>query len=248
MQASLHSFFKVRETKPDGVDVGTGSGGHLPYQTDPGKAKTLPVFKGMTYNVEILTDVRVNQILAFMRKDQVDFCTLIGTRSDSYYSCHAQDYHLYHFPKGGDGTESYTGVTIIVSSRMLTGSRVAHKSIEPGRLVFLRLINKQWDLTIVGAYSPGNHLPESRFYKLLRGYLRGLPARTIVFLGIDSNAHIGPDATSPTFGNNSPSPSWNDNGRVFHDCLLSTDLIALNTLSSCAGPDWTWQRRDSGEG
>ena len=143
MQSSLHSYFRVRETRPSVVDVGAGSGSHLPYQTDPGKAKTLPVFKGMSYNVEILTDTRVQQILAFMRKDQVDFCTLIGTRSDSYYTSHVQDFHLFYFPKGGEGTESYTGITIIVSALMLRGCKATHKSIEPGRLVFLRLIHKQ---------------------------------------------------------------------------------------------------------
>ena len=170
-----------------------GREGHLPYQTEPAKSKTLPVFRGMTYNVEILSDVRIQQIISFTKKEHVDFCTLVGTRCDNYDSTIQQDFHLYHFPRGSEGTETYTGITIIISTHMLKGTKVTHKVIEQGRIAYVRLTHTQWDLTIVGSYSPGNHHPESQrsgFYKLLRGFLRSLPTRTTVFLGIDSNAHI----------------------------------------------------------
>jgi hypothetical protein len=69
-----------------------------------------------------------------------------------------------------------------------------------------------------------------------------LPKRSAIIMEIDSNGHIGRDATCSAMGNGAT--KWTPNGQSLWDMCNERGLVMMNTLNNCRDAGWTWNRRD----
>ena len=77
----------------------------------------------------------------------------------------------------------------------------------------VRFKNKAIDVTITGAYAPGDHLSRElrhRFWQNLDQSLRAIPQRRSRILGIDANGHVGRDGVGGI--GNAGQERWTNNG------------------------------------
>jgi hypothetical protein len=65
----------------------------------------------------------------------------------------------------------------------------------------------------------------------------------VIIVGTDANGHVGRD---PSGGIGPANPEyWSENGLQLQELTEDCRLTAVNTLTSCKDPGWTWQKRDS---
>ena len=208
-------------------------------------AKILTKFSFVTYNVEHLSQERMENIVKQATKHDLSCVVLIGTRSTYDQDKLIQDYTVYNMPAGHKGHLCFTGITILVKSVIVQKAKVNKIPIIAHRALAVRIKAHTFDITIIGAYSPGDHLDrkvKQTFWTQLSQGIRQLPKRTQTILGIDANGHIGRDGGTHVGENKTE--RWTENGISLKDLADDTKMAVLNTLQTCKHPDWTWQRRD----
>ena len=72
--------------------------------------------------------------------------------------------------------------------------------------------------------------------------MRAIPQRSSRILGIDANGHVGRDGSGGI--GCSGQEKWTNNGHELEKMTNNCRLVALNTITSCRAPGWTWQKRD----
>ena len=81
------------------------------------------------------------------------------------------------------------------------------------RILTVRLKNKAVDVTITGAYAPGDHLARAlrqKFWRNLDQNMRMIPGRCSRIFGIDANGHIGRDGVGGI--GQAGKEKWTNNG------------------------------------
>jgi hypothetical protein len=137
-----------------------------------------------------------------------------------------------------------TGVIIAIREELLGKGTTKKWASLAGRILTVRLKTQFVDVSIVGAYAPGEHLPKvqkAEFWKLLTRTLKEIPRRSVRILGIDGDGHIGRD---PSGVGSAGQERGTSNGLEIDKLFIVGQLTALNTLQSCQDPGWTWQKRN----
>ena len=114
-----------------------------------------------------------------------------------------------------------------------------------GRILTIRLKNLAIDVTVTGAYAPGDHLPKElrqKFWATLERNMRSIPQRCSRIMGIDANGHVGRDGIGGI--GTAGQERWTNNGHELERMTNNSRMVALNTLNNCKNPKWTWQKRD----
>ena len=235
------------------INAGTGDGQATASVNPPvGTPKSLREAKKLwtgvafcTYNCESLSEARLMQITRELEKNSIDILCLQGTRNKFNGDQHLNGYKIVYEPAGTGKQESYAGVAIVVSDKLLDKTQHHKMTWLENRILALRVKSKFFDHAIISAYAPGDHLPRSirtRYWQALRKCVNGVPRRSYLLLGTDSNGHVGHDP-GPGIGG-SGAERWTENGLELQRTCTECHLTALNTLDSCKNTGWTWQRRD----
>ena len=180
-----------------------------------------------------------------MEIHNVHIAMLQGTRSKFGGDRTIGEYKIFYEAAGTNKIESYTGLAIVIRTSLLNGAQIKKMSWHEGRILALRVKNKFYDMHLISAYSPGDHLcrdVRNKFWHTLRKGLAGVPKRSSILLGMDANGHIGRDP-GPGIGGETPE-RWTENGLELQRTCTELHLTALNTIQGCKHTDWTWQRRD----
>ena len=109
------------------INAGTGDG-QAPTLVNPpvGTPKSLREAKKLwtgvtfcTYNCESLSEVRLIQITRELEKSNIHILCLQGTRNKYTGDRHVNGYKIVYEPAGTSKQESYAGVAIMVSEKLL---------------------------------------------------------------------------------------------------------------------------------
>ena len=205
----------------------------------------------VTYNVESLRGTRLQEIVVEAETEKVDILICIGTRGNYSGDARIGNFKAYFEGHGEGGTELMTGIVILIHQTLITKGTIEKKWVGmQGRILMVRIKNEGIDTTIVGAYAPGDHLAKQvreKFWKALGQSVRAIPRRSSRIIGMDANGHIGRDGIGGI--GNAGQERWTNNGHELEKFVNDGRLVALNTISNCINPQWTWQKRDgSGRG
>jgi exonuclease III len=202
--------------------------------------------KVATYNIESTRGTRLHEVVIEAQNERVDILICQGTRSNYSGDGHLGAYKVYYEGHGTAGTELMTGICILIAKKLLTKGTLDKKWVPMnGRILMVRLKNQVMDITIVGAYAPGDHLTRelrSRFWRMLEQSMREIPKRSTKVMGIDANGHIGRDGMGGV--GEAGQERWTNNGHDLERVINNNAMAALNTQNNCKSPGWTWQRRD----
>ena len=202
--------------------------------------------KIVTYNIESTRGTRLQEVAIEAQEEQVDILICVGTRSNYSGDGQMGKFKVYYEGHGMAGTELMTGICILINKKLITKGTIEKKwVIMNGRILMVRIKNHMMDVTIVGAYAPGDHLPREIRFKFWRSLEQGIteiPRRSTKIMGIDANGHIGRDGMGGI--GEAGQERWTNNGHDLERVVNSSAMTALNTQDNCKNPGWTWQRRD----
>jgi hypothetical protein len=133
----------------------------------------------------------------------IDILILVGTHIRNITSETTEQYVIRHLPVPSDsGPESHSGISVRLSSSLLNCLKKLQITAIPiyaGRILMVRVICSQFDISLFGAYAPLEAAMadlKTSFWKNLEASIRQLPKRSYIFIGIDANADIRNQALS----------------------------------------------------
>ncbi len=241
----------LTETRDDLNTVGVKIAGNpIPSSHNAGEIRKLRALwekvNIVTYNIESTRGTRMQELVIEAKNEKVDILICIGTRGNYSGDGKLGEYKIYYEGHGDAGSELMTGIAILIHNNLLTKGTLEKKWVAmSGRILTVRLKNKAIDISIVGAYAPGDHLGKeirSKFWKSLDQNTRAIPGRSSKIIGIDANGHIGRDGVGGI--GQAGQERWTNNGHELEKMANNCRMVALNTLQNCREPGWTWQRRD----
>ena len=258
-QRTIGEFFqKTRGEKlaltDDSLDkntVGLRNAGHsIPSNHNAGEIRRLRAewenVNIVTYNIESTRGTRMQEMVVEAKAENVDILICIGTRGNYSGDGSLGEYKIFYEGHGEGGTEVMTGLAILIHKRLITKKTMEKKWVSvTGRILTVRLKNMAIDVTITGAYAPGDHLSRElrhKFWHQLDQNMRSIPRRSSRILGIDANGHIGRDGVGGI--GSAGQERWTNNGHEMEKMTNNCRMVALNTLQNCREPGWTWQKRD----
>ena len=188
----------------------------------------------------------MQEMVVEAKAEKVDILICMGTRGNYSGDGSIGEYKIYYEAHGEGGTEFMTGVAILIHKRLITKKTMEKKWVAMiGRILTVRLKNQAIDVTVTGAYAPGDHLSRASrqtFWQKLDQNMRAIPHRSSRILGIDANGHVGRDGVGGV--GNAGQERWTNNGHDLEKMTNNCGMVALNTLQNCIDPGWTWQKRD----
>jgi hypothetical protein len=188
-----------------------------------------------TYNIESTRGTRLQEVALEAEREFVDILFCVGTRSNYSGDGSAGKYKVYFEGHGEGGTELMTGVCILVNKSLLTRGTNEKKWVKMnGRVLVVRLKNKTVDVTMVGAYAPGDHLSKDlrqKFWATLDQTMKEIPRRSNKIMGIDANGHVGRDGMGGI--GEAGQERWTNNGHEFEKVINNVRMAALNTQTNC---------------
>jgi exonuclease III len=200
----------------------------------------------VTYNVESTRGTRMQELAIEAKNENVDILICIGTRGNYSGDGKMGEYKIYYEGHGDAGAELMTGIAILIHNNLLTKGTLEKKWVAmSGRILTVRLKNKAIDISIMGAYAPGDHLSReirNKFWRSIDQNTRAIPGRSSRIIGIDANGHIGRDGVGGI--GQAGQERWTNNGHELEKMVNNCRMVALNTLQNCRESGWTWQRRD----
>ena len=258
-QSKICDFFRQAKGENTVLTVGTKNvivrkdgekGESIPSNhNDKESRKTRSIWQNVkvaTYNIESTRGTRMMEVAIEAKEEKVDILICVGTRNSYSGDGHVGEYKAYYEGHGANGTELMTGICILINKRLLTKGTTEKKRVTMnGRILLIRIKNHTMDVTIVGAYAPGDHLSRElrhRFWKTLEQSIRELPKRTTKLMGIDANGPVGRDGMGGM--GEAGQERWTNNGHDLERVVNNCEMAVLNTQNNCRNPGWTWQRRD----
>ncbi len=120
-------------------------------------------------------------------------------------------------------------------------------TITPHRTLAVHAFHKEFDVTIVAAFSHQEHTDvaiRNFMGKQLNTTIKQLKHKTQPTLGIDTNGHIGWDPPIPfiqtTLENNQQPTKWNNNGHACAELCIANSLTATNAMTAATNHAHTW--------
>ena len=204
-------------------------------------------FSMVTFNIQTMDNVhRLHEIVRRCRQSNLHIVTIQGACWGITNSWVIGQYKVYHFGKQAGNAHKHAGVVIIIHGSLLRNRTVNEYNIEQGRVAAIRIHDRHVDLTILSAYIPTEESNSSSpTWKNIDCFLSKLPKRTTKLIGMDSNAHIRMDQSTPHWSkqtNEGAHTKTNKNGEALTMLLIKHDMHLAN--SRTRHKNWTKQAPD----
>ena len=201
----------------------------------------------VTFNIQTMDNIhRMHELVRKCRDSQIHIVTFQGTCWGITNTWTIGQYQVYHFGKQPGSSHKHAGIMTMVHQSLLKDRVVNEYNIDQGRVSALRIHDRHVDITIVNAYIPTEESNSSApTWKKLDQFLCKLPKRTTTIIGIDSNAHIKMDQTTPHWSKQNHEgmhTKTNKNGEALTMMLIKHNMHLANTRTK--HKNWTKQAPD----